>query len=209
MLLTSIGLMLALLNLTAATKEPLQVAHYDDIKNVNPAIGIAPPKPYKFLQYIGYGLGAPVPGTITIQASSAKNAIFAPYLLAGAPLVMPVVFSNYTDSKVLSFDLKSIADGCYAATQNGILAPAINCTIRYTGTKRDGKEVVYDSVYGTGEILGLALHAIPVKSHEFPVLDFSDLVQVKPKIIKATLPNLLGAVAQMAFDDMTYEVTLK
>ena len=157
---------------------------------------------------MGYGLGAPIPKTITIQASSPNNAIFAPYILAGGPLVQPTISSKYPNSKVVSFDLKSIADGCYAATENGILAPAINCTIRYTATKATGKTVTYDVDYSVGNVLGIALKAVPVKKHAFPILSFREVTEVKPTIIKAVLPNIVGAVAQMAFDDMEYDVTL-
>lgn len=163
-------------------------------------------------------MGASVRGGIALQASSFENAIFAPSLLSGGPLAEPSISSTYTDSKVIYFDLKSIADGCYLPTSNGLAAPAINCTIRYTATKATGETVIYDSEYDVGNDLGIALKGVPVKNHLFPMPLFSKITEVKPKVIKTVLlpdiaesmfPGISKAVAKMGFDDMAYDVYVK
>jgi hypothetical protein len=147
---------------------------------------------------------------LTIQASSKPNAVFAPYLLTD-PLATPEISSVYDGSKVASFDMKSIAAGCYAATQNGALAPAISCTIRYTGTKAaTGKKVTYDQVFQVKSVnlLGIALAAENVQKTIFPK-DFNGLSSLKPTILTAALPAVNGVTAQMAFDDVVYTANVK
>jgi hypothetical protein len=200
---------------------------FDDIPGVNPVLGFAPPEPYKLyvtrhvemlrhwanecrLSYTAFGLGAPIPGTLTIQAASKPNAVFAPYLLTD-PLATPEISSVYDGSKVASFDAKSIASGCYAATQNGALAPAISCTIRYTGTKAaTGKEVTHDQVFEVKplDLLGIALAAEKVPKTSFPK-NFDGLSSLKPEILTAALPAVDGVTAQMAFDDFVYTANVK
>lgn len=194
---------------------------------MNPVLGFAPPEPYKLyvacckemarhwtneyrLSYTAFGLGAPIPGTLTIQASSKPNAVFAPYLLTD-PLATPEISSVYEGSKVASLDLKSIASGCYAATQNGALAPAIGCTIRYTGTKAaTGKQVIHDQVFEVKSVnlLGIALAAEKVQKTTFPS-NFNGLSSVKPNILTAALPAVDGVTAQMAFDDVVYTANVR
>jgi hypothetical protein len=150
-----------------------------------------------------------VPGTLTIQASSKPNAVFAPYLLVD-PLATPEISSVYSGSKVVSFDMESIASGCYAATENGALAPAISCTIRYTGTKVSGEEVTFDAVYEVKNLnlLGVALAAEKVQTKYFPP-SFKGLTSLKPDILTAALPAIDGVTAQMAFDDVIYTAHVK
>lgn len=147
---------------------------------------------------------------MTIQAASKPNAVFAPYLLTD-PLATPEISSVYDGSKVASFDMKSIASGCYAATQNGVLAPAISCTIRYTGVKAaSGKEVIHDQVFEVKSVnlLGIALAAEKVQKTTFP-RDFDGLSSLKPNILTAALPAVDGVTAQMAFDDVVYTANVK
>ncbi|PIA91806.1 hypothetical protein CB0940_09198 [Cercospora beticola] len=183
---------------------------FEDIKNVNPVIGFGPPTPYKGLAYTAFGLGAPVAGAITIQASSKPNAIFAPYLLTD-PLAKPEISSSYSGSQVVSFDMKSVASGCYAATQNGALAPAISCTIRYTGTKATtGEEVTFDAIFLVKKLnaAGVSLGPEPVQTQVFPAR-FSGLKSLKPRILTAALPAVGGLTAQMALDDITYTANVR
>ncbi|KAI7493664.1 hypothetical protein KC367_g8476 [Hortaea werneckii] len=180
-----------------------QVATFDDIAGVNPVLGFAPPTPYKHLTYTAFGLGAPAPGSLTIQASSPDNAVFAPYITTGL-LTQPAIG---TGKDTLSFDMKSIANGCYAATENGALAPAIDCTIRYTGFKAGSEEkVTHDYVYETCavlDILGVALQSAQVKTTRFPP-SFSNLEKIEPEVLTAALPAVQGVTVQMAFDDVAY-----
>ncbi|GAB7365959.1 hypothetical protein MBLNU230_g7287t1 [Neophaeotheca triangularis] len=204
----------------ARTRAVPQNANFDDIPNVNPVLGFAPPDGYKLqvpkptispchsiltipsLSYTAFGLGQPVPNTLTIQPSSRDNAVFAPYILTD-PLATPEIYVDYPGSQTVSFDMRSIASGCYAATQNGALAPAISCTIRYTGTKRDGSEVTHDFRYRVQKVnlLGIALSAEKVQKTTFPS-SFRDLVSLRPEVVGK---DLLGVdLAQMAFDDVVY-----
>lgn len=146
---------------------------------------------------------------MTIQASSKPNAVFAPYLLVD-PLATPEISSVYPDSKVASFDVESVASGCYAATENGALAPAISCTIRYTGTKASGEEVTFDAVFEVKNLnlLGVALAAETVQRKAFPA-SFKSLTSLKPEILTAALPAIDGVTAQMAFDDFIYTAHVK
>lgn len=104
--------------------------------------------------------------------------------------------------------MHSTASGCYAATQNGALAPATSCTIRYTGTKRNGSKVVYDYEYRVRnvDLAGTALSAEKVRRTMFPSR-FRDLVSLEPEVVDGGLLGLVlgeGVVAQMAFDDLAY-----
>jgi hypothetical protein len=106
--------------------------------------------------------------------------------------------------------MESIASGCYAATENGALAPAISCTIRYTGTKVSGEEVTFDAVYEVKNLnlLGVALTAEKVQRKSFPS-SFKSLTSLKPDILTAALPAIDGVTAQMAFDDIIYTAHVK
>jgi hypothetical protein len=85
-------------------------------------------------------------------------------------LATPEITSSYSGSKVVSFDMESIASGCYAATEQGAAAPPISCTIRYTGTKVSGEEVTFDAVFTVKNLnlLGIALAGEAVQTQRFP-----------------------------------------
>jgi hypothetical protein len=161
------------------------------------------------LSYTAFGLGAPVPGTLSLQPSSKPNFVLAPYLLTD-PLATPEITSSYSGSKVVSFDMESIASGCYAATQNGAAAPPISCTIRYTGTKVSGEEVTFDAVFTVknANLWGVALAGESVQTQRFPS-SFKGITSLKPKILTAAIPAINGVTAQMGFDDLVYTTYVK
>jgi len=158
--------------------------------------------PTRSLEYTAFAYGAPTP--LFIQPSSKTNLALAPYLL-NDPLATPKISASYSGSKVTSFDAESIVSGCYAAAQNGILAPAISCTIRYTGTKAvTGEEVIFDAAFEvtTLNLLGIAIGPQTVQKKSFPK-QFRGITSLKPRVLTAALPA--GALtAQMAFDDFVY-----
>lgn len=194
---------------------------------MNPVLGFAPPKPYELyvashkekfryqanghsLSYTAFALGAPIADSITIQPSSGRNAVFGPALLTD-PLAQPEISSVYDGSKVVSFDLKSVAGGCYAATQNGAITPAISCTIRYTGIKAaSGEEVFHDQVFKVKSVdaLGIALAAEKVQKTTFPS-NFNGLSSLKPNILTAALPPVNNLAAHMTLDDLVYTANVK
>lgn len=117
----------------------------------------------------------------------------------------------YDGSKVASFDMQSAAAGCYVATQNGVLAPAISCTIRYTGIKAaSGEEVFYDQAFKVKSVnaLGIALAPEKVQKTTFPH-NFNGLSSLKPTIFTAAVPTVNNLVAYMAFDDLVYTANVK
>jgi hypothetical protein len=161
------------------------------------------------LSYTAFGVGASAPGALSLQASSKPNFAFAPYLLVD-PLATPEISSSYSGSKVVSFDMESIASGCYAATEQGAVAPPISCTIRYTGTKVSGEEVTFDAVFEVKNlnVLGVALAGQDVQAKRFPPT-FKGLTSLKPNILTAALPAIDGVTAQMGFDDLVYTAYVK
>jgi hypothetical protein len=106
--------------------------------------------------------------------------------------------------------MESIASGCYAATEQGVVAPPISCTIRYTGTKVSGEEVTFDAVFEVKDlnVLGVALTGQDVQAKRFPPT-FKGLTSLKPKILTAALPAIDGVTAQMGFDDLIYTAYVK
>ena len=162
------------------------------------------------LAYTAFALGAPLAQSITIQASSGRNAVFAPALVT-VPLAVPEISSEYDGSKVASFDVKSIAAGCYVATQNGAITPAVSCTIRYAGIKAaSGEEVTHDQVFKVknANALGVALAAEKVQKTTFPAT-FKGLSSLKPTILTAVTPPVNNLAAHMAFDDFVYTANVK
>jgi hypothetical protein len=86
--------------------------------------------------------------------------------------------------------MKSMAAGCYAATQNGAIAPAIDYTICYTGIEAvSGKEVIFDQVFkvGAASSIGVALTAVEVQEAAFPGT-FVGISSLKPSVLTAALP---------------------
>ena len=107
--------------------------------------------------------------------------------------------------------MKHAAAGCFAATQNGVIAPAISCTIRYTGIKAaSGEEIFHDQVFKVKNVnvLGIALAAEKVQKTTFPHT-FAGLSSLKPSILTAALPKVNNLVAYMAFDDLVYTANVK
>lgn len=136
--------------------------------------------------------------------------MFAPALVTG-PLATAEISSVYDGSKVASFDAKSIAAGCYAATQNGVITPAVDCTIRYTGIKAaSGEEVTHDQVFKakSANALGIALAAEKVQKTTFPP-NFVGLSSLKPNILTAATPPVNNRAAHMSFDDFVYTANVK
>lgn len=120
------------------------------------------------LQYTSFTLGAPISSgglfrSMTIQTTSPRNAIFAPYVLVGGPSVKTSFSVDCTGSKAASFDLKSTVDGRYMATQYGALVLVVNSTNRYIALKKTGKSITHDSVYGMRNALSITLGAVLVK----------------------------------------------
>ena len=144
-----------------------------------------------------------------IQPFSSPNFAVSP-ALGVDPLATPEISSSYPDSRVTSFDAESISSGCYAATEQGLLAPAISCTIRYTGTKAvTGEQVTFDAVFEvtTLNLAGIAVSPQVLQRKAFP-RQFRDITSLKPRVLTAALPA--GALtAQMAFDDFVYTVYIK
>jgi hypothetical protein len=126
------------------------------------------------------------------------------------PLATPEISTSYPNSKVASFDAESIASGCYTATEQGLLAPAISCTIRYTGTKAvTGEQVTFDAVFEVTalNVAGVAIGSQKLQKKAFPK-QFRDITSLKPRVLTAALPAG-GATAQMAFDDFVYTAYIK
>jgi hypothetical protein len=127
------------------------------------------------------------------------------------PLATPEISASYPNSKVASFDAESIASGCYAATENGVLAPAISCTIRYTGTKAGtGEQVTFDAVFEVStplNVAGIAIGPQKLQKKVFPS-QFRGITSLKPRVLTAALPAG-GVTAQMAFDDFVYTVYVR
>jgi hypothetical protein len=160
------------------------------------------------LSYTAIGVGASAPGALALQASSKPNFSLAPYLSGG--LATPEISSSYSGSKVVSFDMESIASGCYAATHQGAAAPPISCTIRFTGTKTSGEQVTFDAAFvvDNPSLLGVGLSGQSVQTKRFPS-NFKGLTSLKPNILTAALPAIDGVTAEMGFDDITYTAHVK
>jgi hypothetical protein len=177
------------------------------------------------LAYNAFGYGAPNAEVLAvglldlkignIQPSSKPNFFVAPYVVTGG-LGTPEITTTYPGSNVVSFDAESIASGCYVATNNGAAAPAIACTIRFTGRKAvTDEEVIFDKAFTVGpqNVIGISLPPVPVQKVVFPAT-FKGLKSLKPKVIVPALPVLTGLdgplkTIQMAFDDFTYTAYVK
>ena len=108
---------------------------------------------------------------------------------------------------MVSFDLQSINTCCYAATENGLVAPAVNCTIVFTGTKaEDGKTVQTSFDFGVGNKLGIATKPVVMQKKSFAANDWSGLSSFTAVIQKAVVPAIEGATVQMGSDDFEYVV---
>jgi hypothetical protein len=81
----------------------------------------------------------------SLQPFSGKSVAIAPYILSGSPTQSPEISISYPDSKVTSFDTKSLAFACAAAAQQGLVVAAIDCKILFTGTKVSGDTVTFDA----------------------------------------------------------------
>jgi hypothetical protein len=159
------------------------------------------------LAYTAFGVGSPVPGATTVQPYSKSNAVFAPYPVTKL-LTQPKISSDYTGSNVASFDMESIAHGCFVALQQGAVAPALSCTIRYIGTKAgSGKKVIVDKEF---KITKPGLYGLSTGPETLQKVIFKDeddlkgLVSLEPSILKPTILVVKGVVAQMGFDEIAY-----
>lgn len=145
----------------------------------------------------------PNPKAVTIQPYSEPNVAVAPSIL----LAKQNISSIYAGSKVASFDMKSIAHGCFIQGPARVTSPAFGCTVRYVGTKAgSGKQEIFDAAFNVTKrnIYGFAAGPEKVQVVEFPAT-FDGLTSVEPSIWKpANLRATEGSLVQMAFDEVTY-----
>lgn len=149
---------------------------------------------------------------ISIAPSSPDYFAFGPYLLkAGELLATPNITSIYAGSKVASFDMKSMSSGCGLSTQNGVVAPAFSCVIRYTGVKAGtGKIVTFEAkpfIIAGPRILGLPVssNSEKVQRVEFPA-EFNGLTSLSFEIVKPKFLPVKKVISAVAIDDVTYTV---
>ena len=160
-------------------------------------------------------LGLPDIKIGNIQPSSKPNFFVGPYIPAGG-LAVPEITTTYAGSNIVSFDAKSIAAGCYVGTNNGAAAPAMGCTIRFTGVKAvTGPDVIFDFAFivGPQNLIGISLPPVQVQKVVFPPT-FKGLKSLKPKVIDPALPVITGMdrsikTVQMGLDDFTYTAYVK
>jgi hypothetical protein len=153
------------------------------------------------LAYNGLGCGSPLALVNNIQPSSGSNLLIA-------KSVLPEISSAYPGSKVTSFDMESVASGCYLPSRNGLLAPAVSCTIRFTGTKAVSgldETLEFEFVVKKG-LIGIALAPIPLQKKPFPTR-FSGLRSLRAEILTTDVPvvdDLPIATASLVMDDAVY-----
>lgn len=135
-----------------------------------------------------------------IQPSSKPNLFFTRF-----------ISSEYPNNKVTSFDVDSIAAGCFAAAKEGLLAPAISCKMRFTGVKaKSGSDdVVHYAEFEIGKVnlLGFSLIKEKLQNVVFPS-DFTGLKSLKSEMVDSGL-SIFKDVDGMAFDDFVHTVHIK
>lgn len=123
----------------------------------------------------------------------------APSTLLGNPKIS----SGYTGSKVASFDIKSIAHGCFVQARQGVVvSPAFACTIRYKGTDAgSGEAKIFDAPFKVVKrnMSGFAAGPEKVQVVEFPESFGTGLTSLEPsKLRPAALRVAGGAAVRMA-----------
>jgi len=135
-----------------------------------------------------------------IHASSGENLFFN-----------TSISSNQPNSKVASFDVASIAVGCYVSTRNGLAATAISCTLRCTGVKAtSGDKVFHEPKFTVVGLLklGVSVSKEPLQNNVFPS-DFTGLESFGCEIDQSNLDAaaiLRLRVASIAYDDFVHTV---
>jgi hypothetical protein len=163
------------------------------------------------LDYSGFAYAAPL--KYAIAPSSKPNLIVTPYILSKpkdsteptTPLPEGEI-SIPAESEVISFDAESVSQACSLALQNGLIIPAIGCTILWTGVKADSseKDVTFEAEYkpdGDLDLLNLSVGGVKMKDLPFPD-NFKGLKSLKPTVLKPKT----GVLVQMGFDDFKHKL---
>jgi hypothetical protein len=153
------------------------------------------------LNYKAIAYGSPQKESI--KPSSGNGLAIAPYILSGSPIVPAEITINFPGSKTTSFDMKSTAHACAAATQNGFIVPAVSYTILYTGTKVSGEMVGFESSFKVTGLLNfheIAPFGVEMEEKTFPA-NFTGLKNMKVAISKSVVSKY---ATQIGFDDVKY-----
>ncbi|KAK3065104.1 hypothetical protein LTS18_010257 [Coniosporium uncinatum] len=160
------------------------VADYEDLPgnvaglpNVN-----GPPTPYLDLDYSGVVVASNSPlSVIAVSTPSGKN------YLATNPGQSPDIKVH---SNIAYCNFNSLLIGTYLSTANGDVAPAVDSTVRFTGTTTSGKTITQDYNYRTGvsNLNGVALQTAFDKS--VALKNFNKITD-----LTITVVNSAGAVA--------------
>jgi hypothetical protein len=166
------------------------------------------------LDYSGFAYAAPL--KYAIAPSSKPDLIVTPYILTKpkdsteptTPLPEGEI-SIPANSEVTSFDAESVFQACSLALQNGLIIPAIGCTILWSGVKADSskKDVTFEAEYkpdGVLDLLNLSVGGVKMKKIPFPD-DFKGLKSLKPTVLQ---PNT-GVLVQMGFDGFKHTLYFK
>jgi hypothetical protein len=156
-------------------------------------------------QYTSFVYGMPL--RASLQPFSGKSVAIAPYILSGSPTQSPEISISYLDSKVTSFDMKSLAFACAAAAQQGLVVAALECKIVFTGTKVSGDTVTFDATFepdGILDIGGISLFKVKMKEVFFP----SRFAGLKSFTFTVLEPQP-GALVQVAFDSVKYTARVR
>ena len=152
------------------------------------------------LAYDNLKCGSPARIPKNIQPSSGKNVFFT-----GS------ISSTYQGSNVASFDAESIAASCFMAAKEGLAAPAIPCTIRFTGVKAGSRlEVSHEAEFKVPLLSGIFKFGLPVKNIPFPP-DFVGLESLKienTEMIETGL-DIVEGLEGVALDDFVHTVHFK
>ena len=143
----------------------------------------------------------------SFQPFSGKSVAIAPYILSGSPTQSPEISISYLDSKVTSFDMKSLAFACAAAAQQGLVVAAIDCKILFTGTKVSGDTVTFDATFkpdGFLDIGDISLFKVKMKEVVFP----PRLGGLKSFTYTVVEPQP-DALVQVAFDSVKYTARVR
>jgi hypothetical protein len=143
---------------------------------------------------------------------------FAPYTSNGTLSTpsTPKISISYDESNVTSFDPTLLYAGCYLSTQDGVVGPAFQCTIRFTGIKAGSEEeVVLDVPLAFTNKPRCALFRESVQRVDF-FESFRGLRSLEPAVLTPTLPlecggNRIfrGATVRMGFDEFRYTAHVK
>lgn len=166
------------------------------------------------LDYSGFAYAAPL--KYAIAPSSKPDLIVTPYILTKpkdsteptTPLPEGEI-SIPANSEVTSFDAESVFQACSLALQNGLIIPAIGCTILWSGVKADSskKDVTFEAEYkpdGVLDLLNLSVGGVKMKKIPFPD-DFKGMKSLKPTVLQPKT----GVLVQMGFDGFKHTLYFK